>query len=270
MGGELTYLNRTLAESGANATSPKDGTVVRWRMVGQHSGGPFGLVVLRPVGGEKYEAVAAGALESPPDGSEALTFATSLPIRAGDTIGLNVPVGGSTTVSEAIAPTGSEFRIFFPELQPGDPPQALGGGSPNTEIGFNADVEYPDPAVLGPPPPGVPGCSLCGPQPHREEAEIGQEAAGEAGCKLGKVKKKGGATAKSGQGQEAEPEAGEISSAGVEGGCHPEALGSNGRRSPFPSTSSSARSAGLGSRSSCRARPPRSPARAAGRPASDG
>ena len=187
IGGELTYLNRTLAESGANATSPKDGTVVRWRMVGQHSGGPFGLVVLRPVGGEKYEAVAAGALESPPDGSEALTFATSLPIRAGDTIGLNVPVGGSTTVSEAIAPTGSEFRIFFPELQPGGPAQALGGGSDNTEIGFNADVEYPDPAVLGPRRQRPRLLIVWSPTWPGRSSNRPRRLLTKAGCKLGKV-----------------------------------------------------------------------------------
>ncbi len=207
-GSELTYINRTLGEPGANATSPKDGTVVRWRMIGQHTGGPFQLVVLRPAGGEKYEAVTAGALETPPDGSEALTFTTSLPVRAGDTIGLNVPGGGSTKVSEAIAPTGSEFRVFVPELLPGNPPQALGGGSANIEIGFNADVEYATPPAVGPPAPPPPAAHCVVPNLSGKKLKAAKKKLSKAGCKLGKVTKKNGATPKTGKVRKQSPKAG--------------------------------------------------------------
>ena len=62
--GEVTGVNLTLGEPGANATSPNDGTVVRWRMAGDYSGGPFRLVVLRPAGAKNMKR-RGPALRSP-------------------------------------------------------------------------------------------------------------------------------------------------------------------------------------------------------------
>jgi PASTA domain len=194
-GGELTYRNAVLNEPGANVASPHDGTVVRWRMVGSYSGGPFQLVVLRSAGDEKYEAVSASAPEMP-DGSESQTFSTSLPIRAGDTIGLNAAPGSFT--GDAYAP-GSEFNVFVPELLPGGPPQKRTGISTDAELGFNADVEYATPPVIGPPAPPPPVVHCVVPSLTGKKLKAVRKALTRANCKLGKVTKKDGATGKTGK-----------------------------------------------------------------------
>ena len=204
-GGELTYRNAVLNEPGANVASPHDGTVVRWRMAGSYSGGSFRLVVLRLAGDEKYEAVAASAPEMP-DGSSSQTFSTSLPIRAGDTIGLNAAPGSFT--GDAYAP-GSEFNVFVPELLPGGPAQKRTGISTDAELGFNADVEYATPPVIGPPPPPPPPVAHClVPSLSGKKLKAVKKKLKKADCKLGKVTKKEGATGKTGKVKKQSPKAG--------------------------------------------------------------
>jgi hypothetical protein len=202
-GGELTYRNAALNEPGANVASPHDGTVVRWRMAGSYSGGPFQLVVLRSAGDETFEAVAASAQEMP-DGSNSQTFSTSLPIRVGDTIGLNAAPGSFT--GDAYAP-GSEFNVFVPELLPGGPAQKRTGISTDAELGFNADVEYATPPVIGPPPP-PPVAHCLVPSLTGKKLKSAKKKLRNAGCKLGKVTKKDGATGKTGKVKKQSPKPG--------------------------------------------------------------
>ena len=209
-GGELTYRNAVLNEPGANVASPQDGTVVRWRMAGSYSGGPFQLVVLRSAGDEKFEAVAASAPEMP-DGSSSQTFSTSLPIRAGDTIGLNAAPGSVT--GDAYAP-GSEFNVFVPELLPGGPAQKRTGISTDAELGFNADVEYATPPVIGPPPPPPPVAHCVVPSLSGKKLKAAKKKLKKADCKLGKVTKKDGATGKTGKVKKQSPKAGKSLTAG--------------------------------------------------------
>jgi hypothetical protein len=204
--GEVTGVNLTLGEPGAHATSPNDGTVVRWRMAGDYAGGPFRLVVLRPVGGEKYEATAASAPQTPVPGSGTVTFATSLPIRVGDLIGLNTATG-SSQIGFAIAPQGSEFHTFSPPVEPGAPPQKIGGGGTEFELGFNADVEYATPPVIGPPPPPPVGHCLV-PSLTGKKLKAVKKRLKKAGCKLGKVTKNDGATRKTGKVRKQSPKPG--------------------------------------------------------------
>ncbi len=210
--GEQTVVNLTLDDSGADATSPKDGTVVRWRMAGPYSGGPFRLVVLKPVAAAKYEAVLASNPVTPVPGSGTVTFTTSLPIQAGDTIGLSTNTE-SSVVGVASGAPGSEFGIFNPPVFPGEPARVLGGRQAGYEMGFNADVEYADP-VVAPPPAGPPAPQCVVPSLTGKKLKAVKKALGRANCKLGKVTKRGGATGKTGKVRKQSPKAGKSLTAG--------------------------------------------------------
>jgi hypothetical protein len=131
-----TWANTTLAEPGANVVSPVSGVIVRWRMTGSYSGGPFKLRVLRPAGGGQYTGAGTSGAVSPKGGTQ--TFTANLPIKAGDLIGLDVNEGFIGTAGVA----GSHVVDWFPALAEGStlaPPYF----SNNSELGFNADVQPP-------------------------------------------------------------------------------------------------------------------------------
>jgi hypothetical protein len=134
-----TWANSPLGEAGANATSPVTGVIVRWRMTGSYSGGPFNLRVLRPTGGGAYIGAGTSGPATPPGGTQ--TIATSLPIEAGDLIGIDEPNGshiGSVSVP------GSAEIAWSPALADGSTlaPNFVTG----SELAFNADV-LPQPGI---------------------------------------------------------------------------------------------------------------------------
>ena len=95
--------NVNLALGGpAQVTSPVSGAIVGWHLLG-YEGGPFSLRVLRPAGSTAYTGV--GTSSPVVAASPALqTFATDLPIQAGETIGLDVTKGSKIGVITAGAP----------------------------------------------------------------------------------------------------------------------------------------------------------------------
>jgi hypothetical protein len=130
-----TVINSSLAEPGAHVTSPVTGTIVRWRIT-QAVGGPFKLRVLTPDSGGSYTGAGTSAGEIPAS-TNTQTFTTSLPIRAGQVIGLD---SASDTDNIGVDDeTGSAFSGWVPPLADGAtaPPTAT---VPNEELGFNADV----------------------------------------------------------------------------------------------------------------------------------
>jgi hypothetical protein len=137
-GDPVTFTNLVLPEPGANVTSPVAGTVVRWRIIGA-SGGPFHLRVLTQAGGTSFTG--AGTSEPRTPSSTAMeTFTTSLPIGAGQQIGLDV-TNGTDQIGLASS-LGKHPRFGFV----GPPPLADGAtqefslGASDEELLFNADV----------------------------------------------------------------------------------------------------------------------------------
>jgi hypothetical protein len=137
--GPVTAAKATLAEPGASVTSPVTGTIVRWRLVVESTGAPFALRVLRPaVGGETGVGTSS---QVTPTSTGTQTFDTNLPVKAGDLIGLDL-VTGSSRVGEAVPVAGSTVYQWNPALADGSTaPQNT--TFPNSELGFNADVEKP-------------------------------------------------------------------------------------------------------------------------------
>jgi hypothetical protein len=130
-----TVINAFLPHSPVR--SPVNGVIVRWRLEG--SFGQFDLRVLTPDGGSTY----TGAGTSGPQtaiGTGLETFPADLPIRTGQTIGLDTP--GSSDLGVAV--TSGEAGFWQPPLADG----ATGAAAVevNRELAFNADVQ-PAPTI---------------------------------------------------------------------------------------------------------------------------
>jgi hypothetical protein len=140
--GLTTSMNRVVPELGANATSPINGVVVRWRIL-QATGGPFKLRVLRPAGGTSYIGVGKSSPEKP-NGLGLQTFATALPIQAGDTIGLDNTneSGDSLGLFFFPDPNGPTYSYWEPQLPEGFA-VPFKGSVEGFELAFNADVQPP-------------------------------------------------------------------------------------------------------------------------------
>jgi hypothetical protein len=141
-----TWASSQLAAAGANAASPVTGVIVRWRMTGSYSGGPFELRVLRPASGGAYTGAGTSGPVTPPGGTQ--TFAANLPIEAGDLIGLDEPTGSHIGAYGVLGDVALAFGP--PALADGSTasPSLVSG---NNEPGFNADVQ-PEPGInlIGP------------------------------------------------------------------------------------------------------------------------
>jgi IPT/TIG domain len=137
-GTPLTVMNAALPESGAQVVSPIDGTIVRWRVLSTE-GGPFKLRVLRRVAGMTFTGVGTSGPEMSA-GAALQTFATSLPIQAGDAIGLDNS-SGSDKIGRKVIP-GAQYSYWEPPL-PSGATAATTGSVANLEFAFNADVQPP-------------------------------------------------------------------------------------------------------------------------------
>jgi len=134
-GSPITIFNSALPEPGANVTSPVTGVILRWSIAGAE-GGPFKLRVLTPGTANKYTGagVSGGGV---PTSTGVQTFATVLPIKAGQTIGLD-----NTNEADKIgkAPVvGASFGFLQPTIAEGA--TAAGTELTGQEVGFNAEIQ---------------------------------------------------------------------------------------------------------------------------------
>lgn len=141
--GQETTIASVAVSGPALVRSPVDGRVVRWRLRGASAKSGYALRVLRPGAGELEFSGAGASAPVTPAGPGVEAFETSLPIEAGDYIGLDMPAEAWIGVLE-----GGTFAAFMPKLGEGEPRT---GSSYAYEATFNADVE-PAPSVylIGP------------------------------------------------------------------------------------------------------------------------
>jgi hypothetical protein len=137
-GGTDTELDTAFAEPGAHATSPVNGTIVTYRVLVGPLLGPYALRVMRPGAGGAYTGAGTSAVANPTATGTTATFSTSLPIHAGDFIGLDL-VNTSSRVGQASVP-GSTVAEWNPPLVPDGPTSSPDTLYPNAELGYNADV----------------------------------------------------------------------------------------------------------------------------------
>jgi hypothetical protein len=207
-----SWANIQLPEAGAQPASPVSGTVVRWRVKGAFAGGPFSLQVLRPAGGSSYSSVATSTPQTP-TGEATQEFATDLPIQAGDVVAIETS-HASDRIGAAAMATGVNAFDWIPPLVDGGASAAPHTFEIETELGFNADVEYESPAVLPGPqivvPLNTPEANCVVPKLSGKKLKAVKKKLVAADCKLGKVKKLNGATAKTGKVKKQSPKPGKV------------------------------------------------------------
>jgi hypothetical protein len=139
--GVRTQFNTALPETGANLASPVNGAIVRWRVQGA-KGGPFKLRVLHPNGSGAYTA-AGTSLPATPLGLGIETFATQIPVRAGDLVGVDPTAAGDEIGVATVS--GASYGVFATPPFEGSTlaPSEVKSGS---EIELSAEVQ-PAPAV---------------------------------------------------------------------------------------------------------------------------
>jgi hypothetical protein len=136
-----TLFNTALPEKGANLSSPVNGLIVRWRLQGA-VGGPFTLRVLRPNGQGAYTAVGSSSPATP--ASEGVqTFSASIPVKAGDLIGVD-PTNPTDKLGVATV-NGAGFASLFPTPLEGATVAPRPGVS-GKELSLAAEVQ-PQPVV---------------------------------------------------------------------------------------------------------------------------
>jgi IPT/TIG domain/PASTA domain len=136
-----TLFNTTLPEKGAKLTSPVDGAIVRWRMLGA-KGGPFYLRVLHPNGSGAYKATQSSTAATP-TGEGLQTFSTNVPVQSGDQIGID-PSNPTDEIGVATVP-GAGYAFIFPSPFNGAT-VAPSGTESGKEIELSAEVQ-PAPSI---------------------------------------------------------------------------------------------------------------------------
>ena len=140
-----TIANTSLPTAEGITSSPVDGAVISWSVIGA-KGGPFKLRVVQANAGGTYTAVGTSA-PGVPAGPGLQTFASAVPIKAGQLIGLD-----NTNLSDEIGlkkVEGALYAFSLPALVEGVPtPMKPAPASTKRTVGFNAQI-LPAPVVSG-------------------------------------------------------------------------------------------------------------------------
>lgn len=121
------------------AVAPVDGRVVRWRMALQPGGDSYRLTVLHPTGLGTYTTTATGDPETASNLYPSL-FTTSLPIQAGDLIGLSIDSAEAQAKISVSQVPGAVLAGWDPQLGVGSPARAPSGLLAGQVFQFNADI----------------------------------------------------------------------------------------------------------------------------------
>ncbi len=141
----MTLVQRTVPDAGVTLVNPADGMVTSWRVDGK---GTVKLRVLRTVSG----ALTGAGTSAPATDLAAGANATSLPVRAGDRIGVDLARSPSSPSSTLFVVNGGSektaaFSIFEPAL-PDDESQHMAKPFEEDELLVNATIAF-TPAVAG-------------------------------------------------------------------------------------------------------------------------
>jgi len=162
---------RQTALPGATLVAPFDGQIRSWKVI--NASGGWTLQVLHPSGGGFVSTASTHGGTLAPG---IVTFPSSLPIQAGDSIGV-ASDSPSSTLGTRDATPGAAFDAYIPPLTDNSTPRRsrLSG---TRELGFNATV--------------VSNCVV--PKVKGRTLGKAKNMLRTAGCTGGKVKRKGGKT----------------------------------------------------------------------------
>jgi hypothetical protein len=135
-----TFVNEDLGGTGPNLVSPVTGAVVRFSVIGGATPGTYRLSAMEQAGAPLFIFKKRSAAVTVVPSENVETYATSLPITAGQTIGLSMSKGASVAFLEG---TGRYARWASEPPETG--PSGFNSSWPEV-AGFNAEVQ-PAPTV---------------------------------------------------------------------------------------------------------------------------
>jgi hypothetical protein len=144
-----TYIEYSGMTPAPEYVAPIDGTIVSWQ-IATGSSGVVRLRVLRPVGEGKFTGVGTSAETTAATGLN--TFSTSLPIKAGDVIGVE---NNSEIIMFDKGHRGEYPSLFSSGLGDGSPaaaPQPLTPEDDEFQLQISAQIEPTQSTGTGPPP----------------------------------------------------------------------------------------------------------------------
>jgi hypothetical protein len=147
---DCTVVSTGFNEPGAIAKAPIDGTIVRWHIMGGAPGFGYRLRVASESPGALDPNFTGSGASAPAsaNGPGLQTFSASLPIKAGQLIGLDLPADAPIGYLE-VGSAGDSYAFFEPFLGEGQTQESqLDPG----ELAFNAEIQ-PPPAVTAISPP---------------------------------------------------------------------------------------------------------------------
>ena len=121
--------------------APCTGTITTWR-VNVATSATYSLRIIRD-NLDGTETTTASSAAQTPGAAGVAAFTTSIPIAAGEFIGVDIPPGG--TILARMAP-GVSGNVFRPPLTDGMPEAPVVLGAPDTAL-VNADVDCPSPSA---------------------------------------------------------------------------------------------------------------------------
>jgi hypothetical protein len=160
---------RQTALPGATLVAPFNGQITSWKVI--NASGGWTLQVLQASGGG---FVSTGSTHSGTLGPGIITFTATLPIKAGDSIGL-ASDSDSSTLGNTDSTPGSAFDAYIPPLTDNTAPRSS-NTSDTRELGFNATI--------------VSNCIV--PKVKGKPVKKATKRLRAAGCNKGKVKRKRG------------------------------------------------------------------------------
>jgi len=213
---------QTSVAEGTGYAMPTAGVLSSWSTdAGPAPGQVMGLKIYRPLGGLAFQVVGQ-------DGPRALvagqrnTFPIATPVQAGDFLGLFVPSDGDAECRFGQTGFETDFYYYDQENPPNGAVFDFSPGLFGTEERLNIEATLLPPPAIVPltPPAGTAigaltdeGCKV--PKLKGKKLEASKKTARRSNCRIGKVKKLGDATAKSGKVVGQRPKPGKILSPGA-------------------------------------------------------
>lgn len=136
-----TVIMTRVGGPGAVVTSPVDGAIVRWRIVQGSPAFKYRLRVVTPLPGSVFTGSGTSAPVSPPSAG-LHAFSTSLPIKAGQMIGIDLEANASIGF---LGTSADAYAFHVPPLLDG---QTATGEALEGAVAFNADIQRP-PTISG-------------------------------------------------------------------------------------------------------------------------
>jgi PASTA domain len=199
------YLTIDAGPPASAAVATADGTVTSWSVLDADTHPGYSANVVRKNPDGTYTVTASSAEVTPAEALAVQTFATSLPIHAGEYIELNVPKGG--TIGLLVGPSHAD--VFSPGLAFGETRSgsaAAGGEELSIVLGYSAEIGPPAlvPPVIplpsgsgttanvvaGAPAPVAAPCVI--PKLAGKKLKVAKKLVRGAGCEVGLVSTKKG------------------------------------------------------------------------------